>query len=400
MTMYVRTLVPITVSVGDQDRDDDFLLDSRTPFKVLPLWVAQRESFQRLWDAGKVQVATDSAFSNIITSIPAIEIVTGGSVDAIRIASAANTPAMITSTGTGSNIQLNASSSTVDILDSAGKPGIVMYSEASAPARLVFTSEIGPYSAAYVKAIRTNGSTVANLVFFTDGVGSKIILTNRDASATSFTIQADSTSSNPNININLLPKGTGTVQVNGVPVVTTTGTQSMSNKTLVTPTITNPTITGATANTYTSTVATGTAPFTVASTTQVANLNAERVTGLTTGYGAQASSLAVRDSSANITARGFIPSFTTTATAAGTTTLSIASNPIQQFTGTTTQTVVLPTTGVVAGQHYTIINSSTGAVTVQSSALAAIGAALTTGQSAELIALVATPTTAAHWHRR
>ena len=70
MTMYVRTVVPITVSVGDQYRDDDFFLDSKSAYKVLPLWVAQRVSFQRLWASGKIQVATDSAFSNIITSIP------------------------------------------------------------------------------------------------------------------------------------------------------------------------------------------------------------------------------------------------------------------------------------------------------------------------------------------
>jgi len=384
MTLYVRTLAPITISVGDEDRDEDegFFLDSRTPFKVLPVWVAERESFQRLWAAGKVQVATDSAFSKIITSIPASEIITGGS-----------------------NIQLNASSSTVDVLDSAGNPGIVMYSEAGAPAKLVFTSELGPYSAAYVKALKTNGSTVANLVFFTDGVGSKIILVNRDASATSFTIQAENTSSSsPNINLNLSTKGTGTVQANGVPVVTTTGTQSMSNKTLVAPTITSPTITDATANTYTSTVATGTAPLTVASTTKVDNLNASLLNGLSETTAATASTIARRDAQGNVLARGFAPGFTSTATSATLVTLTCnatvaTSNQIQQFTGGTAQTVALPTANVVAGQSWTIINSSTATVTVQSSTLATI-ATLTTGTSGEFIALVAIPTTAAHWHRR
>ncbi|USN96944.1 MAG: hypothetical protein H6797_02000 [Candidatus Nomurabacteria bacterium] len=41
-----------------------------------------------------------------------------------------------------------------------------------------------------------------------------------------------------NVSLNLKTKGTGTVQANGVDVVTTTGTQSLSNKTLVSPTIT------------------------------------------------------------------------------------------------------------------------------------------------------------------
>jgi hypothetical protein len=75
--------------------------------------------------------------------------------------------------------------------------------------------------------------------------------------------------------------------------------------------------------------------------------------------------------------------------------MTIDSTRVQVFTGTTTQTVLLPTTGVVAGQVYTIINQSTGAVTVQSSAAATI-ATLTSGR-ADFAALVNTPTTAANW---
>jgi hypothetical protein len=60
--------------------------------------------------------------------------------------------------------------------------------------------------------------------------------------------------------------------------------------------------------------------------------------------------------------------FTTTATAAGTTTLTSASNYYQRFTGTTTQTVVLPVTStLVAGVAYEIENASTGNLTVNSS---------------------------------
>ena len=60
--------------------------------------------------------------------------------------------------------------------------------------------------------------------------------------------------------------------------------------------------------------------------------------------------------------------YTTTATAAGTTTLTNASNLQQFFTGTTTQTVVLPVTSTLAlGEQYIITNNSTGVVTVQSS---------------------------------
>jgi hypothetical protein len=141
--------------------------------------------------------------------------------------------------------------------------------------------------------------------------------------------------------------------------------------------------------------------MTVASGTRVENLNATYVSGYGVSTSATATfTLPVRDGNANVTARSFVPGFTTQATAAATTTLTITSSQVQQFTGTQTQTVVLPTTSVAAGASYTIINSSSGDVTVQSSALATIGAALTTGTSAQFIALVATPTTAANWHRR
>lgn len=60
--------------------------------------------------------------------------------------------------------------------------------------------------------------------------------------------------------------------------------------------------------------------------------------------------------------------YATTATAAGTTTLTITSKPTQFFTGSTTQTVVLPVTSTLAlGYLFRIVNNSTGNVTVQSS---------------------------------
>ena len=49
-------------------------------------------------------------------------------------------------------------------------------------------------------------------------------------------------SADPNVSLNLVSKGTGKVQVNGVEAVGTTSAQSLSHKTLVTPTITNPTL--------------------------------------------------------------------------------------------------------------------------------------------------------------
>lgn len=57
--------------------------------------------------------------------------------------------------------------------------------------------------------------------------------------------------------------------------------------------------------------------------------------------------------------------YSTTATAAGTTTLTNGSKYTQNFTGSTTQTIVLPNaTTLVAGHAYYITNNSTGALTV------------------------------------
>lgn len=63
-----------------------------------------------------------------------------------------------------------------------------------------------------------------------------------------------------------------------------------------------------------------------------------------------------------------VPGYTTTATAAGITSLTSISTFYQFFTGITTQTVTLPdVTSLVLGFSFRIVNNSTGVVTVQSS---------------------------------
>lgn len=89
-------------------------------------------------------------------------------------------------------------------------------------------------------------------------------------------------------------------------------------------------------------------------------------TGVTTSSGA--SSVVLRDANQNITVNNVLDGYTTTATAAGTTTLTVSSTPKQFFTGTTTQTVVLPVVSTLTlGHAFSIYNNSTGVVTVQSS---------------------------------
>jgi len=124
------------------------------------------------------------------------------------------------------------------------------------------------------------------------------------------------------------------------------------------------------------------------------------INGLATGTGvasaATASTLVARDANVNIFSNNLIEGFATTATAAGTTTMAITDKKIQVFTGSSTQTVKLPTTSVVAGHQHTIINASSGAVTVQSSGANTI-VILAGNTSASFTAVIATPTAAADW---
>jgi len=91
-------------------------------------------------------------------------------------------------------------------------------------------------------------------------------------------------------------------------------------------------------------------------------------TGTGVATAATASTLTLRDANGNITSNNLIESYTTTATAAGTTTLTVGSTFLQFFTGSTTQTVVMPVAStLVLGQQFLIVNNSSGLVTVNSS---------------------------------
>jgi len=95
-------------------------------------------------------------------------------------------------------------------------------------------------------------------------------------------------------------------------------------------------------------------------------------TGVTASTGA--SSVVLRDTNANITANSITPGWTSTTTAAGTTTLTVASTYYQRFIGSTTQTVVLPSATTVAlGQGFIIDNDSSGNLTLQDGSAGALG---------------------------
>lgn len=127
------------------------------------------------------------------------------------------------------------------------------------------------------------------------------------------------------------------------------------------------------------------------------------INGLATGTGvasaATASTIATRDANANLSGNNFLPGYATTATAAGTTTLTVASPELQYFTGATTQTVTLPVTStLVLGQSWTIVNNSSGAVTVNSSG-GNLVLTVAAGNTGYFTVILTSGTTAASWSK-
>ena len=121
-----------------------------------------------------------------------------------------------------------------------------------------------------------------------------------------------------------------------------------------------------------------------------------QVTSVTTAPAATA--FAGWDANKNLTANNHIESYATTATAAGTTTLTVASAYQQFFTGSTTQTVVLPVTStLVLGQSFLVVNNSSGVVTVQSSGANTI-TAMAAGTQSIFTCILTSGTTASSWN--
>jgi hypothetical protein len=82
---------------------------------------------------------------------------------------------------------------------------------------------------------------------------------------------------------------------------------------------------------------------------------------------------------------------------AGTTTLTVASNHYQRFTGSTTQTIVLPVTSTLStGVTYSIENASTGNLTINSSG-GNLVATVIPGTTITCMCIGTTLTTAADW---
>ena len=197
-----------------------------------------------------------------------------------------------------------------------------------------------------------------------------------------------------------------TVPVNASGALTNNGSGVLSWTSYLTtaPTIT---LTGAVTGSGTGSFAT-TLAASIVGLSNMANLAANSVIGNATGSAATptavsmlatatASSVALRDTNANVSAANMLEGYTTTATAAGTTTLLVSSNYQQFFTGTSTQIVQLPsTTTVTLGQSWYIENNSTGLVTINSSGSNAV-LILASNTAAIVTCVLTSGTTAASW---
>jgi hypothetical protein len=96
----------------------------------------------------------------------------------------------------------------------------------------------------------------ADLGFIADANGNELIILDTVASAVNeITLANAATTGTPtltasgtdtDISLDLVPKGTGTIKAGGVDVTTTTGTQTLTNKTLTSPTVNTATIAGGT----------------------------------------------------------------------------------------------------------------------------------------------------------
>jgi hypothetical protein len=115
------------------------------------------------------------------------------------------------------------------------------------------------------------------------------------------------------------------------------------------------------------------APFTIkgnntALTANALDLSTSSVKNMVSSTSPAANDIPQTDSNKNLNVNNVIIGATSTVTAGGTTTLTVASTGLQIFTGTTTQSVQLPAANTLAsGTTFTIINNSSGVVTVNNS---------------------------------
>lgn len=140
----------------------------------------------------------------------------------------------ITATGNDSNINVNIVPKGTGVLQSNGVNVVTISASQTLTNKTLTTPTI-------------TAPRFADLDFIADTNGNELIILDSNASAVNeITVANAATSDAPtisatggdtNINLNLVSKGTGTVRANNIDVVTTTETQTLTNKTLTSPVI-------------------------------------------------------------------------------------------------------------------------------------------------------------------
>src|SRR6266481_2908431 len=233
-----------------------------------------------------------------------------------------------------------------------GTSPVKVFADPATHRLLVSATGGGTGTVTNVSVVSANGfaGTVANptttpAITVSTSINSPVLAGNGTALSAATTTGSGSTvvlSNTPTLVTPIIGAATGTsLALGGGTALTTTNQTGTENLVLATaPTMSNPVVG-----------------------TQTSSDNSTKAASTAT-----ASTLVARDSNANISGNNNIQGFTTTATAAGTTTLTVGSTYQQYFTGSTTQTVTLPVaTTMVNGQQFFIANNSTGLVTVQTS---------------------------------
>jgi len=148
-------------------------------------------------------------------------------INEITISNAAsgNNPS-ITATGGGTNISLNLVPKGTGVIQISGITALSQTNTVTAITNKTFTS---PRITSASNISDSNGN---ELILFPSAVASAVNEITISNAATAGTPSITASGGDTNISLNLVSKGTGTVQSGGIPVVTTTGTQTLTNKTI------------------------------------------------------------------------------------------------------------------------------------------------------------------------